>query len=75
MYYHSTDIDQDLRCYPCKQEFSDVVKSMCGESICGDCYEDILAQLPENRKFECPVCSETHEMPIGGLPDSKTIGR
>ena len=75
MYYHSLDIDQEFRCSSCKEEFSDVVKSICGESICGDCNEDILTMLPPDRKFKCPVCPKTHQMPQEGLPDSKVIGR
>ena len=77
MFYSSAEIDEDLKCAFCKERFLDVVKivSGCGESICGDCYEELKENVDKRGEFKCKACESSHTMPHEGFMDNRSLRR
>ena len=75
MFYESQEVEVNLTCPFCWHKFSDVVKLIpeCGNSICGDCYEELRNGLMIV-KFQCKPCEGAwHTMPGDELPDNKAL--
>ena len=47
----------------------------CGESICGDCCEEITIMTNDPGKYTCKACKGVHSLPESGLPDCKALLR
>ena len=72
-----TDNDNEFRCSSCNGPFTNGAKLIadCYETICSDCYQDLMSRVDEAGKYECPFCKKTHEMPSRGLPDNTFLAR
>ena len=77
MFFRSAEIEEDLMCAYCKKKFVDVVKIVpsCGESICGDCYEELKEGMEESFTFKCQACKKSHKMSEDGFIDNRSLSR
>ena len=58
-------------CSFCQQEFGQVAKFIpdCGRLICLRCYERLMDDHAQSRRFTCRACGEFHTLPESGYPN------
>ena len=67
----------EASCSFCEKEFGPVAKLVpdCGRLICLKCYDWLVEDLAESRRFKCRACKEHHSLPESGYPNCKQLPR
>ncbi len=70
MYFDTNQVSNTLLCQICEGRIEIPKILPCGEIICSFCERSITA---DDRKFDCLICKNKHEMPKIGLPICKPL--
>ena len=75
MFYESCAVESILKCSFCDLRFIDEIKIIpeCGNSICGDCFEDLKTKFERKSQFDCRACDERHVVSISSVGDNKSL--
>jgi hypothetical protein len=68
-----SQLDSQLKCPKCLNEFNDPRFLPCGDSACNSCIISFLND--KQNDFNCFICNESHSVPINGFAISKTIAK
>jgi hypothetical protein len=64
MFYRKEDVNDVITCPVCREIYNDPRNLPCGEAACNNCILKLI-ELSNGEDFECSICSNKHDKPVG----------
>lgn len=72
MFFEESKISELLKCKKCKERLDEPRIVGCGAAICSACVSNLNINQT-SKKYDCVVCSRSHQMPDENLPVSESL--